>query len=85
MERGPFDLIVSDIGMPEMDGYALMRDIRSRGTQVPAIALTAYVSADDIERTMQAGFHEHVARPIDAAKLIETVHRWARTSASPSS
>jgi CheY-like chemotaxis protein/anti-sigma regulatory factor (Ser/Thr protein kinase) len=85
VEDGPFDLIVSDIGMPEMDGYELMRDIRSRGTQVPAIALTAYVSSDDVERTIRAGFHEHVPKPIDASTLIETVHRWARTSASASS
>ncbi|MES1182954.1 MAG: ATP-binding protein [Myxococcales bacterium] len=84
MERGPFDVIVSDVGMPEMDGHALIRDLRARGSAVPAIALTAYVSSADAERATGAGFHEHVAKPIDAATLIETVHRWARASCQPS-
>lgn len=83
-ERGPFDVIVSDIGMPEMDGYALIRDIRAHNADIPAIALTAYVSSDDVQRATGAGFHEHVAKPIDAATLIATVHRWARTSRQPS-
>jgi PAS domain S-box-containing protein len=85
LEDGPFDLIVSDIGMPEKDGYALMRDLRSRDARIPAIALTAYVSSDDVARARGAGFHEHVAKPIDAATLVETVHRWARISSQPSS
>jgi len=84
MERGPFDVIVSDVGMPEMDGHALIRDLRARGSAVPAIALTAYASPADAERATGAGFHEHVAKPIDAATLIETVHRWARASRQPS-
>jgi PAS domain S-box-containing protein len=79
---GPFDIIVSDICMPEMDGYAMLRRLRARepGREalVPAIALTAYVTADDAARARRAGFQEHLAKPIEAAKLIDVVRRWGR-------
>jgi PAS domain S-box-containing protein len=79
--RGPFDVIVSDIGMPGADGYSFMRNIRSRevDADVPAIALTAYARDADAERAIRAGYQEHFAKPIDARKLIEAVKRWART------
>jgi PAS domain S-box-containing protein len=78
---GPFDVIVSDIGMPEMDGYTFMRSIRSRDTDadVPAIALTAYARDVDAERALRAGYQQHFAKPIDARKLVEAVRMWART------
>ena len=80
-EGGPFDVIVSDIGMPGMDGYALIRSIRSRDADafVPAIALTAYARAVDAERALRAGYQEHFAKPIDARKLVDAVRTWART------
>ncbi len=83
-ERGPFDVIVSDIGMPEIDGYSMVEQLRSReaGTPVPAIALTAYVGQADVHRAARAGFAEHIAKPVDAAKLLEAVHRWSRPRAS---
>jgi PAS domain S-box-containing protein len=79
--RGPFDVIVSDIGMPGMDGYSFMRNIRSRdkGADVPAIALTAYARDADGERALRAGYQEHLAKPVDARKLIEAVKTWAQT------
>ena len=78
---GPFDVIVSDIGMPGMDGYSLMRTIRSReaGADVPAIALTAYAREVDADRALRAGYQQHLAKPVDAGKLIEAVRTWART------
>jgi PAS domain S-box-containing protein len=78
--RGPFDLVVSDIGMPQMDGYTLMQRMRARevGGDVPSIALTAYARAQDAEQARRAGYQEHLAKPIDASKLIEAVARWRR-------
>ncbi len=78
--RGPFDVIVSDIGMPGMDGYALVRSIRSRGTEadVPAIALTGYARDVDAQRALRAGYHEHFAKPLDVRMLIDAVTKWAR-------
>ncbi len=71
------DLIVSDIGMPEMDGYALMQRLRAlpveEGGQILAIALTAYTGEIDFKRATQAGFQRHVAKPIDPEKLVEIV------------
>jgi CheY-like chemotaxis protein len=76
--RGPFDVILSDIGMPEMDGYALMKRMRSRdvGADVPAIALTAYARAEDGERAMRAGYQEHLPKPIEPSKLVTALARW---------
>jgi signal transduction histidine kinase len=70
-----FDVIVSDIGLPGMDGYEFMRRIRagSPGREVPAIALTAYTRGEDVERAVQAGYQEHLPKPVDSRKLIEVV------------
>jgi len=78
--RGPFDIIISDIGMPEMDGYAFMRGVRSRpvGANVPAIALTAYARAEDTERAKRAGYQEHLTKPVDERRLLDIVRTWSR-------
>jgi signal transduction histidine kinase/ActR/RegA family two-component response regulator len=75
---GPFDVIVSDIGMPEMDGYALMKRIRSRATggDVPAIALTAFARPQDAERARRAGYQEHLHKPVEPGKLLATIANW---------
>jgi CheY-like chemotaxis protein len=71
------DVIVSDIGMPGEDGYALMRTIRSRdreqGGQIPAIALTAYASPQDSLAALAAGYHRHLSKPIVPAELVKAV------------
>ncbi|AFZ30630.1 multi-sensor hybrid histidine kinase [Gloeocapsa sp. PCC 7428] len=69
------DLVVSDIGMPEMDGYMLLQQIRSQesGKQVPAIALTAYAGEYDRQQALQAGFHQHLSKPIEPNELIESI------------
>jgi CheY-like chemotaxis protein len=76
-ERGRFDVIISDIGMPEVDGYALMRTLRAQsGTAcVPAIALTSYARLEDAERALEAGYQQHVAKPVDSAELVSAVQR----------
>lgn len=73
------DLIVSDIGMADMDGYMLIRQIRSRsdhqGGSIPALALTAYARDLDHEKALRAGFQAHITKPVDAAKLIGAIKR----------
>jgi len=75
------DLIVSDIGMPEMDGYQLMRTLRAReatGERMPAVALTAFARAEDRKRALLAGYQAHLAKPFDVAELVLVVADLAR-------
>jgi signal transduction histidine kinase len=70
-------VIVSDIGMPGMDGYALMRAVRglppASGGTVAAIAVTAYSSIEDAAQARAAGFQTHLAKPVDPAQLVSAV------------
>jgi PAS domain S-box-containing protein len=71
----PFHVLLSDIGMPEMDGYELIRRIRadkatSRADRLAAIAVTAYARAEDRQRSLLAGYQMHLAKPIEARELI---------------
>jgi PAS domain S-box-containing protein len=71
------DVIVSDVGMPGMDGYALLRQVRTlpsnRGGRTPAVALTAYARREDAHRAFAAGFQMHATKPIDPAQLATMV------------
>ncbi|XWK88219.1 MAG: PAS domain S-box protein [Phormidium sp.] len=71
------DIIVSDIGMPEGDGYSLIRQIRNlppeAGGQIPAIALTAYASVEDSNRAISAGFNRHIPKPVDPTELAMAI------------
>ena len=71
------DVMVSDIGMPEQDGYELIRRMRSlpveKGGATPAIALTGYASRKDRERALSSGYQQHVAKPIEQADLIAVI------------
>ena len=75
------DVLVSDIGMPGRDGYDLIRHIRSRSTEsgghVPALALTAFARSDDRRRAIGAGFHMHLAKPVEPAELVTVVSSLA--------
>jgi PAS domain S-box-containing protein len=68
------NILISDIGMPDFDGYQLIRRIRtmheSRSRNIPAIALTAYARADDRQRALLAGFQMHVSKPVEPRELI---------------
>ena len=66
-------VIVSDVGMPGMDGYQMIRALRateSRESRIPALALTAFARAEDRKRSLQAGFQAHLAKPFDVAELV---------------
>jgi len=70
------NVIVSDIGMPETDGYQLMRTLRAgetRDERIPAVALTALARAEDRKRTLVAGYQAHLAKPFDVAELVLVV------------
>ena len=75
------DVLVSDIGMPEQDGYELIRQVRQlppeRGGKVPALALSAYVREEDRLRARSAGFQRHLAKPFEPADLIACVAQLA--------
>jgi PAS domain S-box-containing protein len=67
------DILISDIAMPEGDGYDLIRQVRARLEDVPAIALTAYASATHEERSLQAGFQKHFTKPFESESLITAI------------
>ena len=71
------DVLVSDIAMPEEDGYALMRRVRAlkaeRGGRIPAVALTAYAREEDRMRALLAGFHIHVTKPPNPNELVAVI------------
>jgi len=69
----PPDLILSDIGMPDVDGYQFIRQARLQGITAPAVAVTAFARSDDRMRALQAGFQAHLAKPIEPAGLFALV------------
>jgi len=71
----PPDILISDIRMPEEDGYSLIRSLRSAGFATPAIALTAYARQEDADEARAAGFQLHLAKPVDAGRLVDAVVR----------
>jgi len=76
-ETSPVDVLISDIGMPGMDGYAFIQYIRTlpegNGGQVPAIALTAYVRQENVQKALDHGFQIHMAKPVDLQELALAV------------
>jgi len=71
------DLLISDLAMPEIDGYGLMKHIRAmpkdKGGEIPAIALTAYVGESDRERVLRVGFDKHIAKPVQPVELLTSI------------
>ena len=71
------DLLISDIGMPEEDGYSLISRIRAieveRGTPLPAIALTAFAREEERTHALNAGFQMHIPKPVEPAQLVAAV------------
>lgn len=77
LEKGEFDLLISDIAMPGIDGYGFIREVRKlekgKERRIPAVALTAYASVQDRMRAILAGFNTHVAKPVEANELVTVV------------
>ena len=75
IENGPPDVLLSDIGMPEVDGYELIRRIRASepSRRLPAVAMTAYARSEDQVRALNAGYQAHLAKPLQPGELIDTV------------
>jgi signal transduction histidine kinase len=81
MDRSCPDLLLSDIAMPDQDGFALIQQVRQRsgaaGGAVPAIALTAYARAEDRARALSAGFDAHITKPVVPSELLNRVSQFA--------
>jgi CheY-like chemotaxis protein len=78
------DVIISDLGMPDEDGYSLIKRVRSltshEGGDTPALALTAYVRNQDENAALSAGYHRHVRKPVDVSELVTAVAELATTA-----
>ena len=80
LEGGDFDMVLMDVGMPEMDGISATRRIRrmdERVRNIPIIALTAYAMDEDVERCRAAGASQHLSKPVKRDELLRTVAKWS--------
>ncbi|MEO8991702.1 MAG: response regulator [Nitrosospira sp.] len=77
VQRHRLDVILSDIGMPHMDGYQFIQEVRRlpdhQGGQTPAVALTAFDRPKDRARALEAGFQKHLSKPVDMQVLVNTL------------
>ncbi|MBD2410448.1 hypothetical protein FACHB389_26555 [Nostoc calcicola FACHB-389] len=77
------DVLLSDIGMPDVDGCMFMRQLRTlppeQGGKIPAIALTAYAGEINAKQVLAAGFHKHIAKPVEPSELIEAIANLLET------
>jgi CheY-like chemotaxis protein len=87
MKNGPFDIVVSDIGLPEMDGYELAPHLRAlakaHGSEPPMVAFTAFTDAAHRQRAVDAGFVGHIAKPVDPVALVALVARLLALADAP--
>ncbi len=75
-----FDLLLSDLGLPDASGLDLMRQLRAQGIEIPGIAFSGYAQDEDVRKSHAAGFSEHLAKPVDARRLLAMIadvyQRW---------
>ena len=83
-EEERFDILISDIGMPEMDGFELIAEVRKltnhKNYLLPAIALTAYASSQDRERVLSSGYQTHLSKPVDFEEFLLTISNLLNNS-----
>lgn len=80
--QAPFDVLLTDIQLPEMSGLELAGEIRARGLQLPILAITAHAMNGDRERCLAAGCDDYLAKPVDKWTLIERVRAWSVAGAA---
>jgi CheY-like chemotaxis protein len=78
--REPVDVLVSDIAMPESDGFSLIAELRGAGRQLPALALTAHAGPEERRRILAAGYDWHLPKPVEAADLLFAVAQLSKRS-----
>jgi CheY-like chemotaxis protein len=85
IQRQPYDVVLMDLQMPEMDGYQATAKLRSedRFARLPIIAMTAHATVEERERCLAAGMNDHVSKPIDPLNLFETVARFYKPAQAP--
>jgi signal transduction histidine kinase/DNA-binding response OmpR family regulator/HPt (histidine-containing phosphotransfer) domain-containing protein len=85
-EQDLVDMVLMDLQMPDMDGYAATRVLRGnpRFQKIPIIALTAHAVAEERRRCLESGMNDHVSKPIDPDALFATIARWSKTPPQPS-
>jgi signal transduction histidine kinase len=72
------DILLCDVGLPEMDGFTVIQRLREAGETIPAIAVTAFARSEDRIRTLQAGFDMHLSKPVDARELLTSIETLLR-------
>jgi Response regulator containing CheY-like receiver, AAA-type ATPase, and DNA-binding domains len=74
--RETFDLLISDVGLPDASGYALMREVAAR-YNLRGVAMSGYGMDEDVRKSMEAGFSAHLVKPVDITALEQTIQRLA--------
>jgi len=78
LKRSRADIVLTDVAMPERDGYDLLLEIRSSYRGLPVIALTAQARTEDEQRAQSAGFQSYLRKPIDAEHLLREIEKHVR-------
>ncbi|MDL2227247.1 response regulator, partial [Deltaproteobacteria bacterium OttesenSCG-928-M10] len=80
VKENDYDMVLMDIQMPEMDGIAATREIRSRPEyqNLPIVAMTAHAMSGDRELSLKAGMNDHINKPINLQELFSSLARWLR-------
>lgn len=71
-----FDIVLMDIQMPELDGFGALRHLRGQAYAKPVLALTAHAMTGDRESSLEAGFQDHLVKPIDRVSLIQAIRKY---------